>query len=369
LTAKQRVQSALARQPVDRVPIFMWFHPEMAKRLSHLLNIPAAYLNEVLGDDIRQTWVGNNFAMEGIVHEKEGETHLDDWGIEWIKIGPFNQIKKSPLRQAAEDEIQKYGFPVDKIEALLKNMDNVLPLSKDYFIGCDISPCLFEMLCRIRGMENAIYDLVSDSRAAQALMGKAAEFSINIGEAACDRFALDWFWTGDDVGGQKSLIMSPSCWRQKIKPHLAKIFQVGKKRNLWVAYHSCGAIRPIIPDLIEIGLDVLNPVQSNCPGMDPLELKREFGNELTFMGGVDTHHLLPKGSAAEVYRQTSRLLEGMFGDGGGYILAASHTVPPETPIENVFAMYQAAGVSREEILDRASQVKKKLPRAVDEIEN
>ena len=195
MTAKQRVQSALARQPVDRVPIFMWFHPEMAKRLSHLLNIPAAYLNEVLGDDIRQTWVGNNFAMEGIVHEKEGETHLDDWGIEWIKIGPFNQIKKSPLRQAAEDEIQKYGFPVDKIEALLKNMDNVLPLSKDYFIGCDISPCLFEMLCRIRGMENAIYDLVSDSRAAQALMGKAAEFSINIGEAACDRFDLDWFWT------------------------------------------------------------------------------------------------------------------------------------------------------------------------------
>ena len=100
-----------------------------------------------------------------------------------------------------------------------------------------------------------------------------------------------------------------------------------------MAYHCCGALRPIIPDLMEIGLDVLNPVQAGCPGMDPLELKREFGEKLSFMGGVDTQDLLPFGSAADVRRATERLLDGMTAGGGGYILAASHTIPPETPDE------------------------------------
>jgi uroporphyrinogen decarboxylase len=102
---------------------------------------------------------------------------------------------------------------------------------------------------------------------------------------------------------------------------------------------------------------VLNPVQCNCPGMDPLELKREFGRHLTFMGGVDTQGLLPYGTADDVTRATSRLLQGMTEDGGGYILAASHTIPPETPDGNIFAMYAEAGVSRQEIFDRAAAIR------------
>ena len=108
-----------------------------------------------------------------------------------------------------------------------------------------------------------------------------------------------------------------------------------------------------------MGLDVLNPIQSRCPGMDALELKREFGRELSFMGGVDTIGLLPQGTAAEVRRGTAELIEGMTADGGGYILAASHTVPPETPDENIFAMYEAAGVTGEEIFDRAGDIRRR----------
>jgi len=133
---------------------------------------------------------------------------------------------------------------------------------------------------------------------------------------------------------------------------------VGKAHGLPVAYHSCGAVRPIIPGLIEIGVDVLNPVQCKCPGMDPIDLKREFGSDLAFMGGVDTQELLPQGTAAEVRNATARLIEGMTSDGGGYILAASHTVPPDTPVDNIFAMYEAAGVSRQEIFDHAAQIRK-----------
>jgi len=109
---------------------------------------------------------------------------------------------------------------------------------------------------------------------------------------------------------------------------------------------------------------VLNPVQANCPGMDALELKREYGSRLAFMGGVDTQELLPRASALEVRRTTEALIAGMTADGGGYILAASHTISPETPDANIFAMYEAAGIGREAIFDKAASIRTRLSRTI-----
>lgn len=359
MNSKERVYAALQKKPVDRIPIFMWYHPETARKLTQLLEIKPEYFDLVMGNDVKQAWVGNNFAMEGIIHDNNGEGHTDEWGIEWVKEGLFNQIHKSPLENASKEEILNYKFPITHIDQLLKSMDRIIPFSKDYFIGCDISPCFLELLFRIRGMENTFYDLLAAPDIVNELFSKATAFAVEIGDRACEKFPLDWLWTGDDVGGQQSMMLSPELWRELIKPHLKTVFNVGKKRGLCVAYHSCGSIRSIIPDLIEMGLDVLNPIQCNCPGMNPLELKREYGNKLAFMGGVDTQNLLPNGSSEEVYKETSKLIEGMTYDGGGYILAASHTIPPETPIENIFAMYLAAGVTREGIYDRAADVRNK----------
>lgn len=357
MTPKERVHAALARKPADRVPAFMWFHPETSEHLSKVLEIPPGKVGEAMGNDVVQAWVGNNFAMEGIVHENDGERHLDFWGVEWVKEGGFNQICRYPLKNATDQEMLGYRFPEDKIPELVRNMDGLMKNPGGFFVGCDVSPCVFELINRLRGMENSILDLAVRSDCSLALLERAGTFSAKLAEKACSSYKLDWLWKGDDVGGQQSIMMSPECWRETIKPHLARVVHVGKKHKLWVAYHSCGAIRPIIPDLIEIGVDVLNPVQVNCPGMDPLDLKKEFGAGLAFMGGIDTQELLPRGSADEVRRSTEKLLDGMTADGGGYILAASHTVPPETPLENIFAMYQAAGISREEILDSAAQIR------------
>jgi uroporphyrinogen decarboxylase len=98
--------------------------------------------------------------------------------------------------------------------------------------------------------------------------------------------------------------------------------------------------------------------------MDPLALKAEFGKQISFMGGVDTQGVLPSGTVEEVRRATARLIEGMTSGGGGYILAASHTIPPETPDDNIFAMYAEAGISREEIFDRAAQIRASMPRGI-----
>jgi uroporphyrinogen decarboxylase len=362
MTSKQRVHAALRREPVDRVPIFMWFHPETAQHLGNHLEIPPHRVSEVMGDDVRQTWVANNHAMEGIVHENEGDTHTDPWGIEWERVGPFNQIRRYPLKDASPDQIRRTDHPYDYADRLLANMDPLVPLADRYFIGCDVSPCLFEMVCRLRGMEEATIDLIADPDLADMMLADAEAFILAMSRTACDRYPIDWLWTGDDVGGQLSMMMSPTCWRELIGPRLARIMEVGKSRGLWVAYHSCGAIRPIIPDLIEMGLDVLNPIQCNCPGMEAAELKREFGKDLAFMGGVDTQGVLPNGAADEVKRETEQLLETMTADGGGYILAASHTVPPEAPLENIFAVYEAAGVTKEEILDNAAVARKAVDR-------
>lgn len=359
MNSRERVSAALNRQKTDRIPIFMWFHPRTARRLAERLEIPVSLLGAAMGNDVEQIWVNNNFAMEGIVHEHEGEWHIDSWGIKWIREGEFNQIAEFPLSSASEKELLDYRFPDDCLEALLAPMQALANRRGDSFLGVDVSPCVFEMYWRLRGLEEAVVDIAENPGLADAMFGRCADFAVRLSRESCARFSPDWLWTGDDVAGQSALVMSPRSWRQLIRPHLQRVVDVGKANGLPVAYHCCGALRPIIPDLIEIGINVLNPIQCNCPGMDPLDLKKEFGGSLTFMGGVDTQGLLPHGSAVEVRKATERLLEGMTTDGGGFILAASHTIPPETPDENIFAMYEAAGLGMSEIHDRAADLRRR----------
>ncbi len=366
MISKDRVHLALQRKPVDRVPIFMWYHPQTTRRLGKLLDIPPGYVPLAMGDDIRQAWVSNNHPMEGIVHEHDGESHVDEWGIKWTRIDGFNQISRYPLAEAGKQQLLEFKYPFDKIAGLVDLMKRVMEFKDECFIGCDVSPCVFEMHWRLRGMERTLLEITLDPELTQDMLRRATDFSIALSEAACERFELDWLWLGDDAAGQQSMLMSPDTWRRMVKPLLKENADVVRKHGLYVAFHSCGAIRPIVPDLIEIGVDVLNPIQCNCPGMNPLELKKEFGSDLAFMGGVDTQGVLPNGTAAEVRKATAQLLEGMTADGGGYILAASHTVPPETPDDNIFAMYGEAGVTREEIFDRAAQIRKSLNLSQDD---
>jgi uroporphyrinogen decarboxylase len=360
MTSKERVHAALERKPVDRVPIFMWFHPATTRHLATLLDIPPAFVGEAMGNDVRQTWVNNNYAMEGIVHEREGDSHTDAWGIRWKRVDAFNQIAFFPLEHATREEILAYTFPFGHMGEFLNQMAPLLSDPDSWFIGCDVSPCVYEMYFRLRGMDNVLLDMALDPELAGEMFKRCADFSIQIAREACKRFPLDWLWTGDDVAGQDSLMMSPAMWREQIKPHLQRVFDVSKAAGVWHAHHCCGALRPIIPDLIEMGMDVLNPVQCNCDGMDPFELKREFGEQIAFMGGLDTVDLLPNGSAGDVRRTVARLLQGMTAGGGGYLLAASHTVPPETPDENIFALYAEAGITKEMIFDAAATIRATL---------
>jgi hypothetical protein len=137
----------------------MWFHPQTAVILAKLLEVPVSQVDMVMGNDVRMTWVNNNAAMEGIVHEHDGEGHVDPWGIQWVKAGPYNQIQRFPLIHAMPDELRRYQFPVEHQEALLARMKPLLASRDEYFIGCDVSPCVFEMWWRLRGLEQTVLEI------------------------------------------------------------------------------------------------------------------------------------------------------------------------------------------------------------------
>ena len=359
MNGKKRVTQSLKRSATDRVPIFMWYHPGTLARLAQLLELPTHLVGLAMGNDICMTWVNNNYAMEGVVHQHDGEGHLDEWGIGWEKKGAFNQICRSPIAELHADEIVRYTFPYGELDNLLARMNPLLAQSDDMFLGCDVSPCVFEMYNRLRGMQQAMLDLALHPKAAYKMMGRCADFAATLSQQAIGRFPLDMLWTGDDVASQRSMLMSPTAWRDLIKPHLAGVTSIAKQKGLWVAYHCCGSIPEIIEDLIEIGVDILNPIQYGCPGMEARSLKAQYGSRLAFMGGVDTQDQLPRATALEVANTTARLIDTMTAGGGGYILAASHTIPPETPMRNIFAMYEAAGLARSEIMDNAATLRAK----------
>jgi uroporphyrinogen-III decarboxylase len=147
-------------------------------------------------------------------------------------------------------------------------------------------------------------------------------------------------WLGDDVGTQTGLLVSPETWRRFLKPRMAKFIETvrGINKNITIAYHSDGNILPIVPELIEIGIDVLNPIQPAC--MDPAEIKQKFGKELCFWGSIDEQHTLPFGSPEDVRNEVNLRLETI-GKDGGLIIGPTHHVQLDTPLENLFALTEA----------------------------
>lgn len=144
----------------------------------------------------------------------------------------------------------------------------------------------------------------------------------------------------DDIGGQNGLLMSPDCWRRHLEPRLRRWCRLIHDHGLKVLYHSDGAMEPLIGPLIDCGIDVLNPIQHACPGMDRAALKRNYGHRVIFHGGVDNQFVLPRGTADEVRRETRACLETLGAGRAGYICCSCHNIQPGTPLENILAMVE-----------------------------
>lgn len=349
---RERVQTALNYEIPDRCPMQISFTPEFAKRLRADLHLKgrAAHnphgggntyeLERAIGEDMLLTSVGwaNSYYMAD-------QPYTDEWGIAW-KIQPYEtpfgngfytEIAGHPL--ADDAAIDAYTPPDPHRSELYHEAQRVIHEFKDeyWIVGVTVTT-IFETAWALRGLERLLTDFVSDYEQADRVLEIPYRYHL----AAARRLAeigVDMIWTGDDMGGQTDMVISPKTWRRFLKPRMANFIAEIKQINpqVKVAYHSDGNVERIIPELIEIGLDVLNPVQPAC--MDPAELKRKYGRNLCFWGTIDEQHTLPFGTPADVANEIRRRLKTI-GAGGGLILGPTHHVQLDTPMENFWAMVE-----------------------------
>jgi len=199
---------------------------------------------------------------------------------------------------------------------------------------------MFEAAWPIRGYENFLADMAAEPEIAEYFLDNELRWNLWLTQQAVTA-GVDMIITGDDVGSQKGLTMSPETWRALIKPRWKAIYALAKSINpkVTIWYHSCGNILPIIPDLIEIGLDILNPIQPECMDID--WIWREYHRDLSFDGGLGTQQLMPHGTPAQVRDEVRRLMD-QFGANGGYILSPAHVLEPEVPLDNILAAMETA---------------------------
>lgn len=354
---RERVLMALNHETPDRCPMQISFTPEFAERLCKEMKIQrennhnphgggnSYKLELALDEDMLLTSVGwaNSYYQGGF---KNGEEYVDEWGIRWKVIqydtkygkGRYTEIIGHPL--ANDVTVNTYIVPDPNRQELYREAQKLIDNYKiDYFIVGVTVTTIFETAWALRGMENLLMDFIINPGLAEEILNIPYHYHLAAAKKLTE-MGVDMIWMGDDVGTQKAMMFSPQIWRKFFKLKMANFISEIKKINpaLKVAYHSDGVIYPIIPDLIEVGVDVLNPIQPAA--MDPYKLKKEYGDKLCFWGTLDEQYTLPFGSPDEVKKEVlSRI--NLVGKQGGLIIGPTHNIQLDTPISNFWVMVDA----------------------------
>lgn len=362
MNSKQRVSNAIAHRQTDRVAIDYSAREEMTVQLRrHFGCQDYDSLLGCLGVDLRGIGPGFRLPTEPLAYADPSISRLGDdiycdiWGVGFqlshTSHGAYMDLARSPLAGAESlEQLASHPWPspdwwdYEPIPVQLARHEG--------YWAAGHSRGIFEISWFLRGFEGFMLDLALRPDWAVAVMDRVQEYLFERTRrilaagntqpgAAVPHGRIDMMEYNDHVGSQRGLLLSPAMWREHLKPRMAQFVGLCRRFGAKVRYHSCGGIRPIIPDLIEIGVDVLNPIQTQAEGMDPRQIKAEFGPHITLNGGIDTQDLLPFATRDEVYSTVSRLLDDL-GREGGYILAPSHVFQGDVPVENVLAVYEAA---------------------------
>ena len=355
---RERVRTALDHQAPDRCPLQVSFTPEFAERLRADMarRSPALVqstghhnphgggntyeLERALGEDMLLTSVGwaNSYYQAG-------GRYTDEWGITWREFpydtpfgaGHYTEMVEHPL--ADDGAISQYHAPdPDRPELYADAGWTLREFGDEYWIVGVTVTTIFETAWGLRGYERLLSDFVARPDLAECVLEIPYRYHLAAAKRLVE-MGVDMIWLGDDVGQQHGMLMSPRHWRRFLKPRMATFIGALKAINpaLKVAYHSDGDISMIIPELIEIGLDVLNPIQPAC--LNPARLKEQYGDRLCFWGSIDEQHTLPFGTPAEVADEVRTRL-ATIGKGGGLILGPTHHVQLDTPLENFWAIIE-----------------------------
>jgi uroporphyrinogen decarboxylase len=284
-----------------------------------------------------------------VIDERTGRlSFVDEWGIKWGRNPNYYDMIDHPLINADNEDLENYKWPdpknPDRFTGLREEARD-LYLNTDYAIQADaFFGGIYECAWWLRGFENFTVDMYKRQDFAELLLDKILElytefYTEYLNQVGPFIQVIDY---NDDIGMQTGPLISPNMFNKYLKPRYRKLFNlIHSKTNAKLFMHTCGAVRRYIPDLIEIGLDLLNPVQPLAVEMEIGGLKRDYGEKLSFHGGIDIQRLLPHGSSTEVRSEVKRI-ELLGGKGGGYVLAGAHNIQGDTPVENIFAMFEVA---------------------------
>lgn len=334
MNSKERVLRTLNHEEPDRVPIHASFVPQLLRKFQDKYRMDPDDLYLYLGNDIVMVTFG---ASSGF-YKEEAPEYVDDLGITYKNIGVYTEIAKHPLDTNAK--VLDFDPPKVDVDIIRDRIKGIVDkYGREYAIAGKISQTLFESSWMLRGLERFLMDLTTNEDLANHLMTKMMEYHLEIGKILVS-VGVDIIYTGDDVGTQRGMMISPDMFRKLLKPKYTYLWRELKKinPNIKIAHHTCGNITPIIQDYIEAGLDVLNPLQPKA--LNIVEVKKRYGKNLSFWGGIDIQETLPFGSSEDVFREVRERI-AILGPEGGFILSPAHNIQVDTSIENVESFYKA----------------------------
>lgn len=318
--------------------------------------IPPEELLQELGADVRGVFplTSHNWDVYSKLKDRgKFFEYLDEWGFthHFPKGGYWFSLVKNPMEAvdfSEEHVVEEYAWPhasnKERFAGLRKQAIEYRDMELTVFTK-GFCAGLFEMHQRVRGMENAMIDPLMFELNSDKLIGKLADLKIEFWDALLNEIGdvVDIVGEGDDYGTQQSQLIAPDQFRQYYLPHFTRVldFIKQKKPDAKILFHSCGNVRTIIPDLIEMGVDILNPVHVTATGMEPVQLKKDFGKDIVFWGGgVDTQHVLPSGTPEQVKDDVKRNIDAL-APGGGFVFSTIHNIQAEVPPQNIIAMIEA----------------------------
>jgi uroporphyrinogen decarboxylase len=346
MTPRERWQAVLRGERPDRTPCDYWGTAEITAKLMAALGCTSE----------RELW--KRLSIDKCIHlapthpqATEDTWHMPSLFSVWhIKtrmmpyaggLGEYEETTYSPLAQASSvAEVEGFAWPDPDLWDVSGLRAQCMQWEGYPILGASYEP--FYLYCRLRGMEQALEDLLVNPAMAEAALERIHWVHESVIRRVLDAVGdrIDFIYVAEDLGTQESLLMSPRCFRRFLKPLLERMIRLAHSYGVKAFHHDDGAIRPVIPDLIEIGIDVLNPIQWRCPGMEPEGLARDFGQHLVFHGGIDNQRTLPFGTPEEVRLEVTRNLR-IFRECKGYVVAPCHNIQANTPVENILAMYEA----------------------------
>jgi len=325
---KERVKNAILHKETDIVPFKIDFTIPAWERLILFLG------RELTIEEIRNHIVEIEPVAPDSWIEIKPNFWKDEWGVIWNRT--VDPDIGNPIPVFNERSFKNYKFPDSDKKERYEKFPEFINKNRDKFILANISFSLFERAWTLRGMENLLIDMIENPDFVHKLLEAITEFNLKIIKNV-SKYEIDGVRFGDDWGQQRGLIMGIKYWREFIKPYLKIMYDEVHKNGLFVFIHSCGDIKEILPELIEIGVDVFNPFQPEV--MDIFEMKEKYGDKITFYGGISIQKLLPFGSPEEIKREVKKILN-IIGKKGGYIASPSHSIPKDVPPENMVALIE-----------------------------